>query len=290
MKTVFSTKDEVAHLFAHQTQSEARDPKNRIFFRDNTIFSYGQHFPIATHHKKGNKQILLFTYRTYGVTTTAHTNAVASACSHLEKLYCYDPLAAHRGIHDENLKSFDLKARTYIEKIQKATKPENYIPSLEYIKNQYQAYVTFFKIPKSKTVDLIYVTAPTPNKQAAKELIEAAKEKLKKAQIKKNALLVKNFRTHKTKTYYNIHNPNETLLRLSQDAQSIETSKGIQIPIKVAQRVLQTLQKIKNGQEKAENHKILDYTITACNQKEVIIGCHCVTWEEIEKIKFPKSA
>ena len=47
---VFSNR-EIPHLWAHQTQDEARNGTASFYFRGATIYSYGSHFPIATHVK-----------------------------------------------------------------------------------------------------------------------------------------------------------------------------------------------------------------------------------------------
>jgi len=39
---------QVAHLWANRVQSDARNQYDTFYFKGNTIFSYGSHFPIAT--------------------------------------------------------------------------------------------------------------------------------------------------------------------------------------------------------------------------------------------------
>jgi hypothetical protein len=65
---------DVVHCWAHQTQSEARTPgRAHLYFRGDTIFSYGPHFPIARHVKTADgKPAVLFTTDTYSVTTARH--------------------------------------------------------------------------------------------------------------------------------------------------------------------------------------------------------------------------
>ena len=40
---------EIPHLWAHKTQDEARNGTGSFYFTAATIYSYGSHFPIATH-------------------------------------------------------------------------------------------------------------------------------------------------------------------------------------------------------------------------------------------------
>lgn len=75
---------EVAHLFAHKVQSHARNAKSSVFFNHDTIYSYGEHFPIARHvTNKSGKAAVLFTTGHYSVTTSGHCSMVRSAISHL---------------------------------------------------------------------------------------------------------------------------------------------------------------------------------------------------------------
>lgn len=77
-KHVFKT-DEIPHLWAHQTQDSARNPGGNLYFSGDTIYSYGSHFPIARIVKQGKKTCVLFTTRSYSVTTSGHISAVRGA-------------------------------------------------------------------------------------------------------------------------------------------------------------------------------------------------------------------
>lgn len=79
-KQVFST-GEIPHLWYHKTQYSARNQQHNLYFENETIFSYGSHFPIAKHvqSKNGKKSAILLTTRTYSVTTGGHISAVRSA-------------------------------------------------------------------------------------------------------------------------------------------------------------------------------------------------------------------
>lgn len=79
-KTVFST-GEIPHLWAHKVQPHATNPQRNLYYRNETIFSYGSHFPIARHvtNAKGKPAVFL-TVRTWpGGTTSGHISAVRSS-------------------------------------------------------------------------------------------------------------------------------------------------------------------------------------------------------------------
>src|SRR4051794_30005881 len=78
MRTVVD-RDEVAHLWAHRTQEYARDRGSRFYFKGDTIYSYGEHFPIARHVYHGGHHTVLFTCRKYSPTTSTHKSCMRSA-------------------------------------------------------------------------------------------------------------------------------------------------------------------------------------------------------------------
>jgi hypothetical protein len=84
VKQVYSDVEEIAHLWAHQAQSSARNPQGNFYFSGDTIYSYGSHFPIARIalvHKGENKgaQVVYETVREYSSTTSMHKGLVWTA-------------------------------------------------------------------------------------------------------------------------------------------------------------------------------------------------------------------
>lgn len=81
MKTVVST-DQVAHLWANQSQQTARNSSRNFYFDGATVFSYGSHFPIAVFSPwidaDGNK-IAVFNGARYSNTTGRHIGRVQRA-------------------------------------------------------------------------------------------------------------------------------------------------------------------------------------------------------------------
>src|SRR4051794_17602476 len=78
MRTVVDSR-EVAHLWAHRAQEHARDRGGKLYFNGDTIYSYGEHFPIARHVYHGDQHIVLFTCMGYSNTTSRHKRRVLSA-------------------------------------------------------------------------------------------------------------------------------------------------------------------------------------------------------------------
>ena len=87
MKRVVNS-SEVPHLWAHQTQDGARTPNGNLYFEGKTIYSYGAHFPIATFVSNADgRTAVLFTTRTYSITTAGHCSTVRQAIQHLSPVF-----------------------------------------------------------------------------------------------------------------------------------------------------------------------------------------------------------
>ena len=90
MTKLVHTADMVAHLWANKSQPEARNGTPRdsnFYFEGTTIYSYGSHFPIATHTTdKHGKPVVLFTQAGYSMTTSRHISMARSAARHLDLL------------------------------------------------------------------------------------------------------------------------------------------------------------------------------------------------------------
>ena len=67
---------EIAHLWAHQSKPEARNPHGNFYFEGDTIYSYGRHFPIARHIEHNGKKAILFVDHGWSVTTAKHIGEV----------------------------------------------------------------------------------------------------------------------------------------------------------------------------------------------------------------------
>lgn len=298
MKTVVSPA-QVAHLWANQIQDEAKNPGHNFWFKKDTIYSYGYHFPIAIHYKG----IVLFTLQTYSNTTAKHIQAVRSAVSHKDKLYCYYVEDAKNGQHQRNIDAWLSNIDREAKKLLNARKPQIYLSKIEYQKDQLIKYVEFFKVKltvaqKSK----ISFT----NADEYKEAVIIAKKKQDKANFSTLATGKKVYNqrliewhkgteydfekglSQKQKDAANFYfrsiggnDRNTTFLRFV-DTQ-IETSKGIKMPVDTARRFYDYYIRIvkSGGCNDNCNYKMLDYEVKSATADGLVIGCHDISSEEI---------
>lgn len=260
MKTVVSTSD-VAHFWAHQSQCEARTSNGNFYFDGKTIYSYGRHFPIATHHtNEAGESAVLFTTRGYSNSTAKHIGHVRGACSHLVKIYCKNP----NGIsHTENFNDWANKILQETQKLGGARKPEIYIGNIEAIKAEAKKYADYFglELPVEITADIDMGKA----KESYSVLAERARERKQKEKQDNIEQREKwlNFKAHS-------YRPIDGRELLRTDGEKIETTKGVCFGVDYGRAFYKRLKSgaIRHGD------KFKQYVVLSVTEKDLKIGCH----------------
>lgn len=112
----------VAHAWAHQTGRTRRG--FNMFYEGETIYSYGRHFPIARLVTAANgERVVLFTSRSYSVSTAKHKTIVWRAVSHLTIFDVENPSAPPS---NADFDAMVLKARDAVAKAGRARKLADY--------------------------------------------------------------------------------------------------------------------------------------------------------------------
>lgn len=88
MKRVFTNSDQVIHLWANQSQSDARS--RNVFFEGDSVYSYGYHYKLGRIHKVNGITIALINSTRYSNSTSKHQSMANSAVSHLVSLQSSD--------------------------------------------------------------------------------------------------------------------------------------------------------------------------------------------------------
>jgi len=129
VKFVFQDNDKIAHLWvghnlSGEGQSEARNPSRNFYFTDDTIYSYGSHFPIARFVRNGKKPAIQFTTRSYSNTTSGHISTVRGAVrgNDIPIFYIYHPTDTGGG---NNLVDYVKRIQSAIEQQAKARSTRN---------------------------------------------------------------------------------------------------------------------------------------------------------------------
>lgn len=81
IKRVFSNPSQVLHLWANQSQSDARS--RNVFYNGKVCYSYGFHYELGRLIEYKGKTIAMINTRGYSVTTSGHISSARSAANHL---------------------------------------------------------------------------------------------------------------------------------------------------------------------------------------------------------------
>lgn len=267
MKHVFTDPSTVAHLWANQEQEDARTGNGNFYFQNNTIYSYGSHFPIAKHVNFEGKKAILFTTREYSASTSVHIGIAAYASNHISKIYCKDPTCG--SFHEENLKNFIYRIEEQAKKLTNARKPELYILPIHQITAQAKEYLEYFNFPISEVMQSAFDITDKGKyfeyAQAKDEMLTRELKRRKKEQKKLFTISLKKWLTgEKDRMYDRI---DQDYLRIHNGR--IQTSQNVELPIELGKRLYQQIL----SDTLKENDTVLSYRVIKTGS-EYVIGCH----------------
>lgn len=287
MKTVFSNHDQVAHIWASQSQAQGR--AGNIFFEDQTIYSYGYHFAIARFAPEFG-DIVLFTKRHYSNSTGKHKGIVRRAIpDNYSVLYCYDPARSIQSNIDYWANEVKINRNGFkglkhkISRGNTAIKLDQFITEArllcEATKNPIPEWASLLG---DELAALQYIQ--TRNIQLA-EKREARREALRIEQAKKASERMEkwlNGENTYTGDFYHL----DTMLRLNGD--QVETSRGAFIPIQDAINLYPMLTRAKESGKTLDfglhTVKIGNYQFRSFDGELLTIGCHVIKWDQIQSI------
>lgn len=284
MKTVVQSR-EVAHLWAHKAQSEARNANRSMFFTDSTIYSYGSHFPMAKHvtNKRGENAIL-FNERSYSVTTSKHQGYVRQSIPHGSLVFTVpslDERYSREPNNDTNIKYYRTTIQNNLESAARARKQfsrDYLIRNANRLANELQAYGKFFgiKVPKIKLPEV-------SDLDALKKELSARAAKQAAKQRRENAQQIREWRAGERS---HVSSP-DTMLRIV--GSDVETSRGARFPVAHACKGLTLVEAcVSSNREWVRNGHTLHlghYQIDRIEANGTVhAGCHIVPYPEISLI------
>lgn len=271
MRKVLRNTNEVIHVFAQQTQSEGRNQSGNIFFEGTKIYSYGYHYLLGEFI---DKETILINDKGYSNTTAKHINYLSGATSHKRKFFktrC-ELEFVHPTIKD------------YLQKLPRATKNKGYY--LREIFSLYKSFNEYLEYTKTKTkvskikeyreIKKIVQRLETNKDQILLEVAEQNKKRYQRQQEKQKEQ-IQEFRIY-DRNY--LHNLPQSLLRLSLDKASVETSGGVRIEVKKAK----VLYKLIEAGKDINGFKLDYYTVIGIKDNILKIGCHNIPLKEVETI------
>lgn len=301
---VFPT-NEIPHLWAHQTQSDARNPGGNLYFSGPTIYSYGDHFPIASFHVVKNKRVVLMTTATYSHTTAQHCSAVRQAIPKGIPTFnvgCVLPIG--QGDHQSNLNGYITDYNEAVRKGLAALHLRSMKWRLDHalhLREEGRAYaktfglkIRFKPFPSKKKLEPLRLKAKERQERSdARQAAEREKQRAawaERERLEKLALPEKIEKWRQgASVYFGYGKDIPCMLRLSEDKTEVETSLGARVPIDHARMGLRVVRAImRSGKEYVHNgHSIHlgHYRIDKITMDGTLYaGCHVIKWDEIERL------
>ena len=296
MKKVFSSHNEVAHIWASRSQYEGS--ASRIFFEDGVIYSYGRHFPVAKFGADG--VTVLFTDRGYSSSTNKHKSIIRSAipCDY-RVIYCDDPTRSH----DHNLSIWARKVeRLRADFAAKTLRISRGNLAVEIFKTCESAieYCLALKISEPDWTNELndemtardYVYELAKAREVKKEANRKERERLAGIEASERITLWQNGEN----VPQNGFSYCATLLRIKGD--QIQTSKGANIPVADALKLWPLLLRVKQSGKTMEAglHSINlgPYRFNSFDGQTLIVGCHSIAWDQLalmaEKLNLTEKA
>lgn len=305
-KTVFANAGECAHAWAARVQDYGRSANTN--FSGGTFYSYGDHFPVARHVKRkgGASTFVLFTTRSYSSTTSGHKSDAESAIRGRTVYHVANVHANTRGEHLANFRDMENDANNYATKAKRArTNGEWYTREAVARVQEANAYAEAVGLRERLPVPSADEVAAWIADAAKRTEERSEAEKRKTAQAERRARAALALRVAEWEQRVSAwrdgaewpgycpdrSHPLAQLAFLRVRGGRLETSMRAVVPVKAT---LPILAHVRSGTPYdpaalAEGEKplpaVADFVVNEIDAglKLVRIGCHVVTFEEIER-------
>lgn len=293
IKQVFTSVDQVLHLWANQSQDRARC--GNVFFEGTRVYSYGYHYLLGVIHAFKGKKVAIINSTRYSNTTSKHQWSAYYAVSH------YD--AVLRSSDPENIEKALLETQEgLIEELTDIFFKRNPSWNIKYTIKELKKNLDAFnkacdllkysklklKVPKD-WFDLIKAKDKDSKLKADKR---TALRNSPEYQAKKQALALKNaqkeveaWRNGGPRTEV-VRRLTPQLLRISGD--QVVTSRGAMVPLNVVKRAWNNYNKSPSKLKDFADlgHFKIDGVLYDQTHHELVfkIGCHDILKSEVERL------
>jgi hypothetical protein len=295
MKKVFSSNEEVCHVWAQQNQEHGR--AGNIFFEGPTIYSYGKHFPMAKFY--ADKNVVLITTRGYSHSTSKHLSDVRRALrAGFNILNVRDVDNSQTSAwHEDNIEAMIMEVKEAKEKALKARVMfEDHIRVMRQRFNTLARYVTAFNT-ELKALGFVLKTANTflnsdaviftPEQLAAFDKRRAAndaQEIARRERVEKIAALRREELKLKYEAWKRGKDIRECLfdfpIALRIKNEEVQTTRGANVPLAAA---VDLARDVLVGADVC-GRKIGHYTVNSLENGILVIGCHEIPLTEVERL------
>lgn len=277
MKTVFSKADDVIHIFAQKTHTDAKNQSRNVFIKRSSydldyadlIYSYGHHYELA---RFIDENTVLINNSGYSQTTSKHISSVRYATRQYKQFFKTET----------DLRSVLYLVRENFNKWKRARKPEMYVSEINRYWGKLNEYIEYLKIKCKRDkqyieIKKIWKAVNNGDSESVDKYRKQLAAKEKREQQKKLEKALKEFYNYE-RNYVRLGNDKD-YLRLSKDGLKVETTQNISVSKEAATDLYKA---IKRGVS-IRGRRIEHYTVTSINGT-LKIGCHNIDMSSVHKV------
>lgn len=287
---------QLAHKWAAQTKQSGRG--SNFYFDGPTIYSWGGHFPVAsfTDATVRGMRVVLFTSRSYSMSTSRHKGLARSALQGLDVVVieCPEVLAGqYSSLHSENLEHFKTEFENATLKASRARSyADAYIRDAAIAQHNAATYAEAFalEIPQWSQDAISPELLARANAAAAERKAKEERDRARRAE--EYAQKIAAWRNGASANECELWRfaGEDTALRVSRDGKHVETSRGATITMRTAHELYRrALSMI--GRDDAEREKaarlcphVDGFAMREfCADGSIVVGCHTLKWPEIAR-------
>lgn len=305
IKRVFSNSTQVLHLWANQSQSDARSAN--VFFEGDSCYSYGYHYKLGQLIKVKGQTIAVINSRGYSVTTAKHIRDAYYAASHMPRLYSTD-LTIKTGMIETQSKLIDTLFDYFSKKSFWGGYTRKEIRDYHFPSEKIEEFNRLCDIVgmpdmrldfnEENFIELMYEHYLQCKQREAElntpEMIAKRDAEREKREAKKQALLQASLK-EKIDTWlaggqysYELRGVYPRIIRIKGD--TVETSGRAEVPLKDALRLLKNILASKANQGDAiggfkfQSTQHDGHPPSVNNIKTVTIGCHVIDFNQAKEV------
>ena len=296
---IVNTTEMVCHLWANQSQHEARNQQGTLYFKGDAIYSYGNHFPMARHAKGKHGPVTLITTQTYSLTTTGHMTMVRQAIrDDASILYCHDVWAISELDHMANLERIEKRCRELLLRAAKGRTltAVHYKEAQDCVRRHLLYRKTFgLRLKRALTIPLKW--KDEAKAQIAKQAEHSKQVRLAKEENDRLYRIVQLDDLESWKRGMNVnrsfHNLPVVLRVVDYDVEGIprtvETSRGAQVPALHARRIWKLVCTIratgKTYERNGHTEHVGAFTVDSIDADGTLrAGCHVIEFEAMKDL------
>lgn len=301
---------ELVHIWAHDTSVDLRNSHGNVYSVGDTIYSYGHHFPMAKRKEINGNVVFLINPDSYSSTTSGHQSAVRSACSgngELIDLPVHLWSSVYWRISGADIREYFNKE---IERVMCDAnnnrmgywRRNNAINAADVYTTHYNTLKRLFHFRVRNSVTTYVEPDLIESKRKQNERDDARAERWKEQQARWNEEQkkcaaereLKEIELRKTipqrieawrngESVDTSYFPDTQLMRIKDGY--VETTMHARVEVSDAAKFLTfDIQKVKERPGLRHDINIGPYHGVIGTDKELIIGCHHFTWEEVGKL------